>query len=218
VTTRRLGTLVVWLLVAAVAFMGRFRRPGPLTGEERTPSPALPAVADGTTAISTPPSPAEIHGALLRAFFGCVEIPPMSGGPVVGDFNGDGSQDLAVMVRPSEERSYEINDALRNWVVQDLRLQSMRLVPARSPRVEKGEALVAVLHGHGPAGWRSPEARQAYLLKNAAMGKLGAVRRAGETQPTSKRPPLRGDAIVEEVNEGTARFLYWTGARYASWP
>jgi hypothetical protein len=142
----------------------------------------------------------------------------MQGGHAIGDFNGDGSQDVMVVVQPSEERSYEINDPFRNWTVQDLRLESARLVQARPSRVEKGERLLAVIHGHGPAGWRDPEARQAYLLRNAAIGRLRVIRREDEARATPKGPPLRGDAIAEEADEAPTRFLYWAGTRYVSWP
>jgi hypothetical protein len=217
-TKRRIGTLVVWLAVAATALVGRLRRPGPIVEEEHSPSAPLPSATEAVPAAPGPSTVGDVHAALARAFSGCVEIRAEESGRVTGDFNGDGSEDVAIVVRPSAERGYEINDAFRNWIVQDLGHEMAGRSQAPQPRVEKEETLLAVIHGHGPAGWRNPEARQAYLLKHAAMDKLRVVRKEKEARATSAGPLLRGDAIVDEGAEAPTRFLHWAGARYALWP
>jgi hypothetical protein len=186
--------------------VGRLRKPGPILGEEPLPSPPGPGVTEEAPAAPGSPAVGDVHAALARAFSGCVEIRAEESGRATGDFNGDGSEDVAIVVRPSAEHGHEINDAFRNWIVQDLGHEMAGRSQPPQPRVEKDEMLLAVIHGHGPAGWRSPEARQAYLLKHAAMDKLRVVRL------------LRGDAIVDEGAEAPTRFLHWAGARYALWP
>jgi hypothetical protein len=213
-TARRSLTLVVSVALAAAALLARVRRPGPLTDEEKAASPPLSSTSEEEPAALAPPTPADVRIALARAFSGCVVCPAPSPESAIADFNGDGSPDVVVVVEPSEERSHEINDDLRNWIVQDLGRKPATVGRVRPARVEKGERLLAVIHGHGPAGWRSPEARQAYLLKNAAGVKLGFVRKEERAGATLKGPPLGGDVIAEEIDQ-TPRYLYWTGAGYA---
>src|SRR6266496_4937814 len=38
---------------------------------------------------------------------------------VVGDFNGDGSEDLAVAVKPGDDAFPQINNELANWMLED---------------------------------------------------------------------------------------------------
>jgi len=38
---------------------------------------------------------------------------------VVGDFNGDGSEDLAVVVKPNETKLAEVNSEMANWILED---------------------------------------------------------------------------------------------------
>jgi hypothetical protein len=201
-TAIRLSTLVVSVAVAAAALVDHVRRPRPLPGEEMTPSPAPPGVTEEGPVALAPPTPADVRHALARVFSGCVVDPAPVPESAVADFNGDRSEDLVVVVQPSEERSYEINDDLRNWTVRDLGRERATVGRTRPARVEKGERLLAVIHGHGPAGWRSPEARQGYLLKNAAGSRLGFARTP------------QGDVIAEEVDQ-RPRHLGWTGAGYA---
>jgi hypothetical protein len=156
-----------------------------------------------------PPTPADVRAALARAFSRCVECPAQGAESAFGDFNGDGWQDVVVVVQPSEERAHEINDDLRNWIVQDLGRKA-------GVRVEIGEKVLAVIHGHGRAGWRGPEARQAYLLKNAAGMKLGVVRKEAMALTNHAGRVLRGDVIAQEAQQ-VPRLLYWTGAGYAFW-
>jgi hypothetical protein len=180
-----------------------------------------PTPARGVSA--GPPKPDEIKDAVSRVFEKAA-LPAASPNPafVVGDFNGDGSEDLAVAVKPNEDSLGEINNELANWILEDPRkvvipkTSAGRSAPPKPVRAEKGEILLAIIHGVGPQGWRNPQAKQTFLLKNAAASKLTfqSIRNLRESKDKQKLPPLRGDAIGETI-EGANGLVYWTGAKYA---
>src|SRR6185436_19643530 len=86
----------------------------------------------------------------------------------VGDFNGDGSADIAVAARVRPERLGDVNGPFPNWIVRDPRAQRAANTPPSAVRIEAADRLLAVMHGWEAEGWRSPLARQAFLLKNAS--------------------------------------------------
>jgi hypothetical protein len=141
-------------------------------------------------------------------------------GFAVGDFNGDGSEDLAVPVKPNENSLGEINSELANWLLEDPRnvvinnSSTSRTPPAKPVHAEKGDPLLAIIHGVGPQGWRAPEAKQTYVLKNSAGSNM-VVQSARDLRNAGQRhPPLKGDVIKETIGNSSG-FIFWTGARYA---
>lgn len=202
------------------------------TGGNSSPQPS-PSGANGTTAAdvrTTPeaksPTPAEARAALERIYKLAVvfdESRPDSF--VAGDFNGDGSGDLAVAVRPSPGRLGEINDELlANWIVADLRKAipfdpdkaAQTTLPGPGPvKIEQSDVLLAVIHGHGPEGWRSPEATQSYLLKGVAAQGLRAVPARGYPPALAVRRNLNiGADIISGRLAGADGFLYWSHGKY----
>lgn len=175
-----------------------------------------------------PPKPEEIEDAVARVFQKTAtadnERPQKSF--VVGDFNGDGSEDLAVVVKPSEGGLVEINSELANWTLEDpgnvpLPGASAPRQPVTNKRIqaERGKTLLAIIHGVGPLGWRSSEAKQSYLLKNGAGSGIivQPITNLRSGKDKRKLPPLRGDAIQETIG-GRPGLLFWTGAKYAWYP
>src|ERR1044072_9835924 len=64
------------------------------------------------------------------------------------------------------------------------------------------DLLLAVVHGHGPYGWRNTEATNAYLLRNAVGRQmtLGPFKRAlAATNGRRGLLTLRGDVIKETL-------------------
>lgn len=168
-----------------------------------------------------PPTAAEVEHGLRRAFGETIRRAPTSRA-LVGDFNGDGGEDLAVPVRPDEERLAELNDGLANWWVQDARRESESrsdLVPVGESSlatVEAGDLLLAVIHGYGARGWRDERARQSYLIRHATGAPFEARPRAALLRyvgPTPAGAPLAGDVILASAGR-RAGFVQWTGARY----
>ncbi len=88
---------------------------------------------------------------------------------VAGDFNGDDVPDLAVAVRPrSPDAVPTLNAELTSWSVQDATAPATLTMSKPEPvKVAAGDLLLAVVHGVGAGGWRDPQARQGYLVKNA---------------------------------------------------
>src|SRR5437667_4388598 len=185
------------------------------------PLKQLSPTQSGKSEAASPPNPDEVRKAVSRVFRK-VASPDFSRKPafIVGDFNGDGSEDLAVLVKPNDGQLSEINNELVNWVLEDPKNVAPRKTnspaPPKSARAEKDEILLAVIHGAGGEGWRSAEAKQTYLLKNEGATTMTSqslkdLQRAKEKQ---EFPQLRGDAITETIN-GKSGIVYWTGAKYA---
>jgi hypothetical protein len=133
---------------------------------------------------------------------------------IAGDFNGDGSQDICVFVNPVKERLGEINSEVAGWMIKAPLAEAAASDAVRSEVKEQDRKLMAVIHGYGPAGWRDPEARQTYLLKNAAG--LAARARPAKSVPRPDKKPfpyIRGDVISETLNNEQG-LIYYDGAKY----
>ena len=177
-----------------------------------------------STATSHPPNPppsdpqpteAEIRAALQRTYADAVALDKSSATPfIVGDFNGDDSEDIAIVVKPRSEKLSDLNSEYVNWTFED---------PQNIQQIARGvkakDTLLAVIHGRERQGWRNVRARQTYLLKNAVGTEFAAepvnqLRTSGESEAL---PQLRGDVIREKLN-GNTGIIYWNGGKYAWHP
>ncbi len=134
---------------------------------------------------------------------------------IAGDFNGDNSQDIAVVLKPVPEKLSDLNEEFPTWILRNPFAANESKVPQL--RIAVNDVLLAVIHGYGVNGWRDPEATQTFLLKNA-VGSGMAVRQPKDVATANhgkKLPELRGD-VIGEVVEGRAGYLYYAGATY-SW-
>ena len=145
---------------------------------------------------------------------------------VTGDFNGDGSEDIAIAVTPVAGKIEEINSEFANWILADPQRAAVfdpkkrtQSLPAQTGpvRVRAGEALLAIVHGNGANGWRDRDATQSYLLKNAAATGM-------QVFPLKNFPPAlkvkeNGAKSRADIISGTlsrkAGFLYWATGKYA---
>ena len=194
-----------------------------------SPSPALPGLAPATPVKDTAqsavpgPKPEEVADAVTRVFDRAASV-DQTQSPVflVGDFNGDGSTDLAVVTKANDEGVAEINNELANWTLEDPHdipfpgtPAADRLVKPKTTRAEKNEVMLTIIHGVGPEGWRNREARQTFLLRHA-VGTDRLVQSADSLRSASSTSqlPLRGDAISEMIS-GHRGVIFWTGAKYA---
>ncbi|HEV7675549.1 MAG TPA: hypothetical protein VGQ12_13545 [Candidatus Angelobacter sp.] len=180
-----------------------------------TPMPKLP-----------PPTAAEVEAAFHRVF-GDTLVAERGTAQffIVGDFNGDASEDLAVLARPAPGKLNDVNSELSNWIIQDA---DKAFIPNTSKAVVKppkpetltianGEEILAIIHGFGPKGWRNPDARQAYLLKHAAATFQGIAPSISQKAIRAMKLPFATD-IIKEVRNNKRGFLFWTGSMYAWHP
>jgi hypothetical protein len=218
----RTTTAVLALIAATLTGFGlaAARRQRIATVSEAAPSATLPPAPSLPLALRLPPpTTAETAEVLRRSFGGAVAAAP-GGQPAARDFNGDGMEDLAVAVLPASGRLADVNDPLANWMVQDaLVAEADRERATGRGSVQPGEMLLAVVHGYGAEGWRSPQARQCYLVRHAAgLALEPRPRRAFLRNPHRARMPGLGGDVLMTTIDGRAGFVYWTSARYAWLP
>lgn len=144
---------------------------------------------------------------------------------LVGDFNGDGSEDIAVVVKPARDKLGEINNEFANWIVEDPRAvglpdphKNVQKLPQPSApvKVKDNDLLLVIIHGYKKEGWRNPEARQTYCLYDAVGGSMTSdpVKDLLGSQG-NKNEATRGGDVIKETLAGEQGFIYWTGAKYA---
>jgi len=165
--------------------------------------------------ISAPADPklVEVQQAVKRVFKDAAVLDPnYKPNFLAGDFNGDASQDIAIIIKPANLE--ELNQEYSPWLVRAPRTGK---VDRTRLKIEKDEALLAVIHGYGTNDWRDPEATQTFVLKDVVgndlkvhSGKEFVAANAGR-----KLPRPQGDLIGETV-QGTQGYLYYATSTY-SW-
>lgn len=231
--TSELGSIFLLLIVGTCVLSSNCAKAPPPRMEEKPLPPETRPTPNTAAVRSAPnlsaPEPSEVKQTIDRVFNGAVTIEtdrmPYS---VVGDFNGDFSQDLAVAVKPTPGKLPEINDELAPWILVAIRGASPTPKTAPYPdlhaKVEKrrrvviseGDKLLTVIHGFQTKGWRDSQATQTYLLKDAVSAKMEAQARkqivwAGNEE---RLPRIWGDVIAQSIDERHG-FLYYNGSKYA---
>jgi hypothetical protein len=222
-------------LVALALMSGCAGTPESPKTEEPPAAAAIPAAEEPKpegTVPNLPPTEAEVRAKVTLIFDDAV-IVDASRRPdyFIGDFNGDNSQDLALIVRPVEAKLADINSEVANWIVGDPTQvmlpdphKSVQTPPIPKPVVieRTDHHLLAFIHGHGPDGWRDPLARQTYLLKNA-VGRNPTAQYVIELVKASKgkarKPAIYADmskkgSVIMQSLRGSPGFLYYSGSKY----
>jgi hypothetical protein len=205
--------IVTAALVAALCIVcGCAKREQPK--EQLSPAPTEAAPSQQVSQVS-PAKAGEVQEAVRRVFKEAALL-DSSRNPnfVAGDFNGDDSQDIAVILKPAPGKLSEMNEDSPPWILRDLRKPAQ---PAMPSRITQNEMLLAVMHGFGPDGWRDPQATQTYLLKNAVGSdvKMHSKLEFLTANRSKKLPRLFGD-LIGEVLQGRSGYLYFAEATY-SW-
>jgi len=234
---------IVFLFILVVGVLTQFgcarpeRAPETRTEAEPSPEQLAPRPSPTPEALTPQPPPRadEVTDAVRRIFNDVVTI-DKTHNPyfVAGDFNADKSEDLAVIVKPAEGDTpiLAINDELANWLIREPKkimvpkpLSQARAMEIRSKPdpIRKGDELLAIVHGFGPTGWRNPEARQTFLLKDVAGSDLRAESVKKLTKNNADLPLLNGQVIqngdvLAETLAGGKGLLFWTGSAYSWYP
>jgi len=206
----------LWLLLC-LALMTGCQQQSTLQTTAQPPAqiPTRSAATEPQRQPEPAPTTTELRAAIQRTYADALTVDSANSTPfIVGDFNGDNSEDIAIVVKPRREKLSDLNSEYVNWTLEDPRhIQQI----ARGVGVK--DTLLAVIHGRERQGWRNDLARQTYLLKNAvgtefATESVNQLRTSGESRLL---PQLRGDVIREKLN-GSAGIIYWTGGKYAWHP
>jgi hypothetical protein len=194
---------------------------------QATPSSSQMTANDPAKSAPSPmPALAEVNAAVQRVYVNTVVIDASRSTPFIfGDFNGDGSQDLAVVVRPAKGALPKLNSEYANWIVEDPRkivlpdptkaVQKLPQPPARET-IQQDDLLLVILHGYQQEGWHHQYARQTYLLKNS-VGENMRVQSLNELSKAAgdKNASLRSSGeVISEKLSGHDGFLYWTNGKY----
>lgn len=184
---------------------------------EAPPPVVQPSPESTPVRIAAPPAAkvSEVQEAVRRIFKdGAVLHTDYNPSFLAGDFNGDASQDIAVVLKPV--KLDVINQELPPWLVREPRANSIKK-DQTPPKIEKDEVFLAVIHGYGANDWRDPEATQTFVLKNVVGNNLKVHTGPEFVAANSGRklPRPQGDLIGETI-QGTSGYLYYARATY-SW-
>jgi hypothetical protein len=211
------GTVLAMIVLVCSLLSGCVRPEQPVHEEPPAPQPAPAAEAPPEPMSALPPPTLDgVTEAVTRVFKDTAVVDTdRDKSFIAGDFNGDSSQDIAVIVKPLPGKLADINTEYPNWLLRDpLEGDQPRTAPLH---VEPNDELLAVIHGHGPNGWRDPEATQTFLLKGGGGKRLTSHPRKEflAANHGRKLPQLRGD-LIGSVLKDEPGYLYFTGPTY-SW-
>jgi hypothetical protein len=134
---------------------------------------------------------------------------------IAGDFNGDLSPDIAVVLKCAPGKLSEINEEFPSWIVNDP--LTLRGPGKQRLHISEDEVLLAIIHGYGPDGWQDPQATQTFLLKNVVGSEMRAQpgKEFVAAHHGKNLPMINGD-LIGEVISGMSGYLYYASANY-SW-
>lgn len=176
---------------------------------QSTPDSAKPL----TPSVTIGPKLTEVHDKIKTIFKDAAVLDPRhEPNFFTGDFNGDASQDLVVILKPVKVE--DMNQQFTPWLVREPRSNISTRV---RPPIQKDEALLVVIHGFGSNDWRDPDATQTFVLKNVVGNNIRVAtgKEFAEANSGRKLPRAQGD-LLGEIIDGTRGYLYYATSNY-SW-
>jgi hypothetical protein len=207
--TATLSLTVSLLLFTACSSAPRPKAEAPAPTYQSTPESAQPL----TPSVALAPKVTEVQNKIKTVFKDAAVLDPNHNPNFFsGDFNGDASQDLVVILKPVNVD--EMNRQFAPWLVRDPRSNASTRT---RPPIEKNDTLLAVIHGFGTNDWRDPDATQTFILKNVVGNNLKVESGKEFIEANSGRtlPRPQGDLIGETI-DGTQGYLYYATSNY-SW-
>jgi hypothetical protein len=134
---------------------------------------------------------------------------------LLGDFNGDGFSDIAVLVNIEEARADLKNYGVRYINTDPYSRQNGLQIDPLSHDLQNCLGL-AIIHGSS-AGWDAPNPQGKYMTYECfssfrLVRKGERIRRgSGSSGPT---PVPKGDSIFLSLETGGTALLYWNGKTY----
>jgi hypothetical protein len=135
---------------------------------------------------------------------------------LLGDFDGDGVQDIAIVVKtdrlPATVQiaglSYEMVDPYHAYFgAGDIRIARMFTATDM-----KSEHELAIIHGSGADGWHASEPKAKYLVINLPFDTLSTVTIMPPKKNKKHLAPMTG--IRAEEDRIMASVLVWNGKKY----
>lgn len=137
---------------------------------------------------------------------------------LIGDFNGDGNNDVAVIIKPEGGKT-----DIRKFNVKFISIDpyspknGQRVDPVASMNEHNDACLgVAIIHGTS-SGWNALEPLGKYMFYECFSDfrlipkgqKIGDINKSRGTTPV-----LKGDAVKLELESGAETVVYWDGSTY----
>ena len=205
----------IWLLTVSVFafFAGACSSTSKKVVAEQPPAyQPTPQATPVRIAVGQAPKLSDVQEAVKRVFKDAAVVDTTHNPNfLAGDFNGDASQDIAVVLKPNKLE--QMNEEHPAWLLREPRSNQSPKTPLK---IEKDEVLLAVIHGYGANDWRDPEATQTFVLKNVVGNDL-RVHTGKEFVSTNsgrKLPRPQGDLIGETLN-GNQGYIYYAVSTYA---
>jgi len=135
---------------------------------------------------------------------------------LLGDFNGDGEKDIAVLISPEGAQQ-----DLKNAGIKYIEVEPSSPVNGRELRLETAAFKycygVAIMHGkkEGPV-LRNPDAKYLFYECFIPFRLIPRSTKIQRRYRSDKEPPpkLKGDAIYLYLERDAASIVYWTGKTY----
>ncbi len=175
------------------------------------PTPSSPQVK--LPSLIAPKLP-EVQEAVRRVFKDSAAIDPAANPNfLTGDFNGDQSEDLAVVLKPVTGKLSDMNEEYPSWLLRDPFQSNQAERPKLS--IQENEVLLAIIHGFGENDWRDPQATQTFLLKNVIGSDLAVITgKDFSSKHSGRKLPRPAGDLIEETVRGTNGCLYYSSANY----
>src|SRR6267378_376438 len=108
------------VLVGACSLLCTCANPAPRKAQGSSPSQPSPQVQSQHNATPDPPKPNEIQEAVKRVFKGAALIDTTRNPNfIAGDFNGDSSEDIAIILKPAPGKLSQMNEEIPAWILKD---------------------------------------------------------------------------------------------------